>query len=246
MRKGKLSADNYRGVRLPLTLGTLVAAAGTAGAFVVAALHHVDQAGWSVLVGSLLVFAAGVLDDLASGGPRGLRGHLRALAEPRVTTGLLKLFVVTAASIVVVVSLPRRETAAEVAGVVAIAACANLWNGLDVRPGRALKAFLPVAAAALVSGVALGLIPTLPGVLVGAAVALPLDVREKAMLGDGGANLLGFSAGLGLYVAMPRLGVVALAAVAVALNVVAETFTLSRLIERMPPFAWLDRLGRRH
>jgi hypothetical protein len=32
---------------------------------------------------------------------------------------------------------------------------------------------------------------------------LPFDLRESAMLGDGGANLLGFAAGIALYGALP-------------------------------------------
>ncbi len=245
MSERRFSAENYRGAKLSLWLGALVAASGVAGSVVVAAFGHVDPAGWRVLLGSLLVFAAGVVDDLVPAGPRGLHGHLRELAKLHMTTGILKAFVIAAASLVVVVSLPHRKAGVEIAGIVAIAACANLWNGLDVRPGRALKAFLSVGAAVLVSGVSLGLVPVLPGVLVGAVLAMPLDLGERAMLGDGGANLLGFAAGLGLYVALPRLGVVALAAVAVGLNVLAETVTLSRLIERVPPLRWIDGLGRR-
>lgn len=245
MRWGRLSADNHRGVRLPVSLGALVAATGVAGAVAVAAIRHVDPGGWRVAGGSLLVFAAGVVDDLVPDGPRGLRGHLRALAQLHVTTGILKLFVVLAVSVVVVVSLPRRGLLVELAGIAAIAACANLWNGLDVRPGRALKAFLPVAVAAIASGVALRLAPTLPGVLAGAVVALPLDLGERAMLGDGGSNLLGFTAGLGLYLALPPWAVAVVAVLAVGLNVAAETVTLSGLIERTPPLRWIDRLGRR-
>lgn len=244
MRLGRLSASNYRGAELPLSLGAMTALAGVAGSVALAASLHVESEGWRVVGGSLLVFAAGMVDDLSPEGPRGLRSHLKALAQLRVTTGILKLFVVAAVSLVVVVSLPRRGLGVEVAGIAAIAACANLWNGLDVRPGRALKAFLPVAVSALVFGISLRLMPTLPGVLIAAVVALPLDLRERAMLGDGGANLLGFTAGLGLYLVVPNWAVVVVAVLGVALNVAAETVSLSQLIERTPPLAWIDRLGR--
>ncbi len=231
-------------MELPLSLGAMTALAGVAGSVALAAFLHVEPGGWRVVGGSLLVFAAGVVDDLSPQGPRGLRGHLKALAQLRVTTGILKVFVVVAVSLVLVVSLPRRGLGVEIAGIAAIAACANLWNGLDVRPGRALKAFLPVAVSVLVFGVSLRLMPTLPGVLMAAAVALPLDLRERAMLGDGGSNLLGFTAGLGLYLLVPSWAVVVVAVLGVALNVAAETVSLSLLIERTPPLAWIDRLGR--
>jgi len=71
-----------------------------------------------------------------------------------------------------------------------------------------------------------------------------LDLRERAMLGDCGSNLLGFGAGLWLYVASSDVGVIALAVTAVSLNMVAETITLSRSIDSIPPLRWVDALGR--
>ncbi len=83
-----------------------------------------------------------------------------------------------------------------------------------MRPGRAIK-FGLVASLGLV-GVDLALLPTLPGVVLGSAAGLWFDLHERAMLGDGGANLLGFTVGLGLYLVLPDPGVVVAAAVAVA------------------------------
>ena len=90
----------------------------------------------------------------------------------------------------------------------------------------------------------LALLPTLPGVVLGSAVGLWFDLHERAMLGDGGANLLGFTMGLGLYLVLPDPGVVLAAAAAVAINVIAETATLSRVIDVVPPLRWFDGLGR--
>ena len=64
------------------------------------------------------------------------------------------------------------------------------------------------------------------------------------MLGDGGSNLLGFTAGLGLYIVLPLPWVWVAAGVAVTLNVLAETVTLSRVIDTLAPLRWFDRLGR--
>jgi hypothetical protein len=65
------------------------------------------------------------------------------------------------------------------------------------------------------------------------------------MLGDTGSNPLGLVSGLGLAVILPTWGVLLAAGVAVALQVAAETVTISRLIEAVPPLRWFDRLGRR-
>jgi hypothetical protein len=161
-----------------------------------------------------------------------------------VTTGLVKAFVAVGAAAIVVALEPPRPTWVRVAGVVLIAGATNVWNGLDVRPGRALKAFVPAALPFLLVG-NVWLAPVVLGVFVGALAALPVDLRERGMLGDAGANLLGFAAGLGLYLVLPGWGVAAAAGVAVGLNVLAETVTLSRAIDAAPPLRWLDRLGRR-
>ena len=234
---------NHRGRSLPVTLGAAVAGAGALGSAVVFATLDVPRDGVAVTIACALVFAAGFVDDLSSGGPRGIRSHLRELLRLHVTTGIVKLLVVTASAIVITASLPGRGSAT-IAGVVLMAAGANLWNGLDVRPGRALKAFLPVAVAVIVAGPALELVPPLPGVAAGAALVLPADLRERAVLGDGGSNLVGFVAGLGLYLILPTWGAWLGAAFAVALNVLAETVTLSRAIDAIPPIRWYDALGR--
>jgi hypothetical protein len=64
------------------------------------------------------------------------------------------------------------------------------------------------------------------------------------MLGDAGSNPLGFAAGLSLYLLLPSGWVPAAAALAVGLNLLAETLTLSRAIAAVPPLRLLDRLGR--
>ena len=243
-------AQNYRGEQLPAVLGLVAIAPGAiVGLFAGLAIvtgqgRSLDAAAWISLGGSLLVFGSGLMDDLMPSGPRGLRAHLRSVASGHVTTGILKLVVIAGSSVVVVAAQPVHPGATRLAGVVLLAACANLWNGLDVRPGRALKYFVLAAGAVLVAGVPLRLAPSLPGVLLGAIIALPADLRERAMLGDGGSNLLGFTAGLGLYLVLATPWVWVAAAVAVTLNVLADTVTLSRLIDTVGPLRWFDRLGR--
>jgi hypothetical protein len=202
----------------------------------------VTRAGWGALVATLLVFAAGLVDDLAPAGPRGLRNHLRSLMTGRASTGIVKLIVIVAAAVVSIALQPRGSGWTRVAGVILVSACANVWNGLDVRPGRAIK-FGLVALLGLVRA-DLAVLPTLPGVAIGSAAALWFDLNERAMLGDGGANLLGFTIGLGLYVVLPARGVVLAAIVAVAINAIAETTTLSRVIGSVAPLHWFDGLGR--
>jgi hypothetical protein len=239
----RLRVANHRGVRVPATLGLALGGFAAVSVAAVALLDRVDRAGWIATAALALVLAAGLVDDLLPSGPRGLREHLRALATGRVSTGIVKLVVVAGAAAVTVAAVPGRTGLARVAGALLIAASANVCNGLDVRPGRAIKFFLPVGLAVLATPWPAQ--PFLPGVALGALLLLPWDAGERAMLGDAGANLLGFTAGLGLFHLVHGWALVAAALVAVALNVLADTVTLTRMIEIVPPLRWYDAKGRR-
>ena len=80
---------------------------------------------------------------------------------------------------------------------------------------------------------------------IGATLALlPLDLGERGMLGDAGANFLGYVVGAGLLAALPVWGLGVALALVLALHAAAETVTLSRLIRAATPLRWLDDLGR--
>jgi len=239
----RLRVANHRGVEIPAILGLALGGFAAASVTAMALLDRVDRAGWIATAALALVLAAGLVDDLTPSGPRGLRDHLRALSTGRVSTGIVKLVVVAGAAAVTVVAVPGRTGPARVAGVLLIAASANVWNGLDVRPGRSIKFFLPVAVVVLAGPWPAQ--PFLPGVALGALLLLPWDAGERAMLGDAGANLLGFTAGLGLFHFVHGWALVAAASVAVALNILADTVTLTRLIEMVRPLRWYDSMGRR-
>jgi UDP-N-acetylmuramyl pentapeptide phosphotransferase/UDP-N-acetylglucosamine-1-phosphate transferase len=241
----RLTVTNHRGRRVPAALGIAVAAASVgaqlvAGIVALPAGTELGRDTWALLIASVVVFAAGLLDDLRPGGPRGLRGHGRALLRLRPTTGLVKALAGVAGAILVVVAVGGRPFWTMAAGVLLIAGAANMWNGLDVAPGRAGKLFLLGAAPLLFFTP-----PTLLVRLFGAeAAALWPDLRERGMLGDAGSNLLGFVLGAGLYMELSPLGVAIAAAAAVGLNLLAETVTLSRVVDAVPPLRWLDRAGR--
>ncbi len=244
MRWGRLLVENHRGVLVPRILGIALALDAVIWTVAYAIVAETGTAGWGALAGLLLVFVAGLVDDLGPEGPRGIRNHLRSAARGRMTTGLLKVLVILGSAALVVALLPQRKASVAIAGVVLLAGCANVWNGLDVAPGRCLKAFL-VPAVAFVAWGTIADAPALVGLLIGAVLVLPFDLRESAMLGDGGANMLGFAAGIGLLEILSDGWVLVAACVVVLLNVLAETTSFSRVIERTPPLRWVDALGRR-
>ena len=197
-------------------------------------------ADWALLV-MLLV---GLLDDRRGGTDRGFRSHLTSLARLRPTTGALKLIVGGALAVWLALLLGGGIVRV-VASVILIALATNLVNALDVRPGRALKFSVPFLAVGwiVLAGDPLSI---LMATAVGAGLGiLPFDLSERGMLGDAGSNPLGMLSGLGLAVILPTWGVVVAATLALALQVAAETVTISRLVDATPPLRWFDRLGRR-
>ena len=72
----------------------------------------------------------------------------------------------------------------------------------------------------------------------------PLDERERAMLGDTGANVLGAMAGLWLVLSLDATGEWIALAIMLALNVYGELHSISTAVERIAPLRALDLLGR--
>jgi UDP-GlcNAc:undecaprenyl-phosphate GlcNAc-1-phosphate transferase len=244
------SAINHRGQRVPVVLGL----ATGAGLFVgVLAVVGVDagqrrlipsaRETLQILAAVLLVFAGGLLDDLYPYGLHGLVRHLSQLARGRVTSGIIKMG--TAVLAAAAVALATHQHGLRLAlGIPFVAGAANLWNLLDVVPGRALKWFLPAAVAVLALAPTNGFGLFASAALGGAVIALLFDLAETAMLGDSGAYVLGFVAGAGLLVRLPTVGVMIGLALVVAFHVLAETVTLTRMIRATTPLRWVDDLGR--
>ena len=241
----RLTVTNHRGRPVPATLGVVVFAAAVVAQAITGLVSliggtELGHDTWALMAGATLVFAAGLLDDLRPGGPRGLLAHGREVLRLHVTTGLLKAAAGVLGAVLVVATVHGRSIWVMAAGVVLIAGAANFWNGLDVVPGRAGKAFVLASVPMLFFAP-----PSLLARLFGAEVAaLWPDLRERGMLGDSGSNLLGFVAGAAAYSELSALGVTIAAVVAVGLNLLAETVTLSRAVDAVAPLRWLDRAGR--
>jgi UDP-N-acetylmuramyl pentapeptide phosphotransferase/UDP-N-acetylglucosamine-1-phosphate transferase len=235
--------ENRRGRAIPATLGWAVAIGAAGIALVV--VRQIDAEGVrdsqaGEVLGAAIVFLAGVVDDGFGGAERGLRGHLRAVLAGRLTTGSVKLAAAVLAAAITIAWTPREHLWANLLALIAIAGCTNVWNGLDVAPGRALKGFLVVALVLLVVDLKAFLL-----VCTGAACAtLAPDLRERGMLGDSGANLLGFLAGAEIVRRLPEIWLLPAALVVIGLNVLAETVTFTRTVDAIPPLRWFDRLGR--
>lgn len=225
---------NFRGRSVTLAAGPAAAVGTLAGALAGASW----PAARAVVLAVVPAAAAGLYDDLAGSRDfRGLRGHLGALRRGEVTTGAVKVVGVGAGALTAAVALHGARPDAVVAAAL-VAGTANVVNLLDLRPGRAAKAMLLAGVPAAALGAA-----GADGALGATAALLPADLRERAMLGDTGANALGAALGVGLA-ARPRPVRMALLVAVVALTLASERVSFSAVIDRTPLLARLDRLGR--
>jgi UDP-N-acetylmuramyl pentapeptide phosphotransferase/UDP-N-acetylglucosamine-1-phosphate transferase len=237
---------NYAGRPVTLLGGPALAASATASA-VLGAPPGTRAA--AALVGTVAGVVGGY-DDLAGARPeqvrdKGLAGHLAALRAGRVSAGAVKVAGIGAATAASAV-LTRRGTGrgALVDGVLTtglVAGTANLLNLLDLRPGRAGKVGALAAAAGL-GGPAGSLVA---GPLGATVATLPADLGERVMLGDAGANSLGALLGLRLASIPGRAPRAGLLAAVVALTLISEKVSFTKVIEATPGLRELDRLGRR-
>jgi UDP-GlcNAc:undecaprenyl-phosphate/decaprenyl-phosphate GlcNAc-1-phosphate transferase len=190
----------------------------------------------------------GFLDDSLGRGeavatPRGWRGHWAALRAGSLSTGAIKAIGALALA-AYVVSGRGLEEWRYIADVMLLILTTNLFNLLDLRPGRAEKAL-----ALLGAGLCLGAWTLEPlellGIFVGPVlVGAWLTLGEKAMLGDTGSNLIGAIAGVWLLTALGAdARLIALGAV-LALTIYGEIRSISATIDSVPPLRWLDSLGR--
>ena len=149
---------NFHGSTVSLRGGVAMAGASVASAAVASALSDQPRAALGGVVASLGGGLAGYIDDVDQGAhdggkvAKGLKGHLGALAHGQVTTGVIKIAGIGASALAASALVGSKATsvgakAADlVLNTVLIAGTANLANLLDLRPGRALKATVLVAA----------------------------------------------------------------------------------------------------
>jgi UDP-N-acetylmuramyl pentapeptide phosphotransferase/UDP-N-acetylglucosamine-1-phosphate transferase len=184
----------------------------------------------------------GLVDDTLAGEPRGWRGHGAAVLRGQLSSGALKaagsLGLALYAMGYVGLSTGRWLLASAV-----VVLATNVFNLLDLRPGRASKVFVLLGV-----GLTLGAMSVRPlwalGLFVGPAlVAGVYDLRERAMLGDTGANLLGALAGLWLVLTLSELGQAIALVVLAWITVYGELRSISKLVERVPLLRGLDSWG---
>jgi UDP-GlcNAc:undecaprenyl-phosphate GlcNAc-1-phosphate transferase len=240
---------NYRKLSVVFPFGVLSLAAALIALIPLALMQRLEVAEvfhpetLFVIVYALGVGFLGLVDDTLGGEPRGWRGHGTAALRLQFSTGTLK----AAGSLglaLYATSYAGLSTARWLLASAVLVLATNAFNLLDLRPGRATKVFVLLGAGLTIGAVSVRPLWTL-GIFVGPAlIAGVYDLRERAMLGDTGANLLGALAGLWLVLTLSELGLAIALAILVVITVYGELRSITKLVERVPLLRELDSWGR--
>lgn len=239
---------SFQGTPVSLRAGFAAASALGSGLVAILPAPPVRAALMMTAAGSFAGWLDDQYEDKFSTQGKGLAGHLRALREGKITSGVVKIAVIgagaTAGSIRLLSAqkIGKKSLGEFLANALLLAGTANLINLFDLRPGRALKVVTLLALPGLrLPGSASGIAGAL---LTASALSLPADLRGETMLGDLGANALGGALGvlLALPVSFPqklfRAGCVT------SLIMLSEKISFSRCIEKNALLSALDNWGR--
>jgi UDP-GlcNAc:undecaprenyl-phosphate GlcNAc-1-phosphate transferase len=245
---------NHRGRLQPFPLGALILAAALVALVPLALVQQLGSGevfhAETMLISlyALGVIALGLLDDMlgtrpGEPSPRGWRGHGTAVMRGELSTGALKA-VGSLGLALFVTSFQGLSDGRWLLASAVLVLATHLFNLLDLRPGRATKALVILGA-----GLLIGSQDTRPlwslGLFAGPAlVAGAYDLRERGMLGDSGASLLGALAGLWMVLTLSGTGQAVALVLLAALTIYGELRSISELIERTGALRRLDSWGR--
>ena len=258
-------STNYRDAPLPFPTGMAIPVAAMLALVPLALIQELGDVtvfrpgAYPAVTYVLGVALLGLIDDFVGSGllsglrlerpgeeppaPRGWRGHGREILGGGFSTGAAK----AAGSLglaLFALSGQHRSTTDYLVGVGVLVLATNLFNLLDLRPGRSAKVLILLGAALSLGAWDAGGLWTV-GLFVGPILVLvPFDLRERGMLGDTGSNAIGAVAGLWLVATLSTTGQAIALAVMAVVTVYGEFRSISALIERTPGLRQLDSLGR--
>jgi len=244
-----MERENYRGVRLPVPLGVAIVPVALIALIPIALLARLTTidifpADLSIVIAFIPgVALLGLVDDVMAGESRGLRGHLAAATKGQFSSGILKAAGTLGLALLVASSVPGSDADFFLAAGILVLAT-NAFNLLDLRPGRSVKT-LVLLGIGLTASTQLTEPAAALGIFLGPVlVAGFYDLREKAMLGDAGSNVIGALAGVWLVLTLePSEQLIAFGVLAL-INLYGEFRSISTVIEKLPVLRQIDSLGR--
>jgi UDP-N-acetylmuramyl pentapeptide phosphotransferase/UDP-N-acetylglucosamine-1-phosphate transferase len=251
MRSAGFARENYRGAKVAFPAGVAIPVAALIALVPLSLVAELADAtvfrpeantAVTYVIGVALL---GLLDDLlGSDAPaRGWRGHARATATGNLSTGAIKAIGSLGLALYALLGFGA-NTGEYLLAVGVLVLATNLFNLLDLRPGRSAKALVLLGVALSIGAMDAGPLWTVGLFLGPILVLLPLDLREVGMLGDTGSNAIGAVAGLWLVLTLSVTGQAIALAVMAAVTIYGEFRSIASLIDRTPGLRHLDSLGR--
>jgi len=235
---------NYSGDYIPAAAGLIFFIISPFVAFVYLLLFNNarDALIFFVMVASFAFL--GFIDDVwGSREVGGLAGHFKVLLfKKELNTGALKALGGFVVSLLAALAFDFSWWAFVYALVIAMSA--NSINLLDLRPGRAGKGFILIAAFLLMPGWEQENLVFLIALLGGLFVYLNTDLKARAMLGDSGSNSLGAVLGITAMWVLDKPALLIYLLVLAAFHLLSERYSVTKIISGNRLLNYLDRLGR--
>lgn len=237
--------ENFKSDKIPTAMGLvfIFVQVITMGTFEII-YEFVDGFNLIYLLGFVFIGIIGLLDDLIGDKKvKGLRGHIKSFFNGKLTTGAIKAFLGLFISFVI--SSYITSTFVDfVINALLIGLFTNFINLFDLRPGRATKTFIVISMLFLISSSKTYndyIVYSMYGLLI---PYILLDLKAEIMMGDTGANVLGFT--LGIYAAInfeivPRIIILC---ILILIHFMAEKVSFSKVIENNKILKYLDNIGR--
>lgn len=242
----RLTAANYMGQHIPTAMGSFIWLIVVLSYFLntILGTYSSSEFGPYVVVLSVITFIGWLDDTIGDRDVKGLRGHWRTWRQQGVfTTGALKLWGTGMMALWMCSHIsPTLPLAILHGGLIML--MTNTMNLLDLRPGRMLKVVLIFILLIVLSTTFVDYIPWLLPIIIAVVLVFRKELRGELMLGDTGANLLGFAIGVTLCVATPIWLQVITVILTALLHWLTERHSLTHIIAKHKWLHWFDHLGR--
>lgn len=251
LRNSNVLCENYKSDMIPTSVGIVFIFAQVITMGILQVLSQLQifsqlDSGFNFvyLLGFVFMGLLGLLDDLIGDSKtKGLKGHIKAFFNGILTTGAIKAFLGFFISLVVssYISISIKDF---VINSLIIGLFTNLINIFDLRPGRATKIFIILSIIFIITSPIRNykyILYSFFGILL---PYLSLDFKAKAMMGDAGSNVLGFT--LGLYAAISYSFTIRciILLILLIIHILAENVSFSKVIENNRVLKFLDEIGR--
>jgi UDP-GlcNAc:undecaprenyl-phosphate/decaprenyl-phosphate GlcNAc-1-phosphate transferase len=259
LRDGGFMRDNYRGAELPFPIGVAIPVAALVALIPLSLVQELGDTdvfkpgAYPAVTYVVGVSLLGLLDDFVGSGifgrrqdaasPRGWRGHFGAIFSGGFSTGAAKALGSLGLALFAL-SGQGRSVGEYLLGAGVLVLATNLFNLLDLRPGRSIKVLAILGAALTIGSLDADGLWTVGLFLGPILVLLPLDLRERGMLGDTGSNAIGAVAGIWLIATLDTTGQAVALGVMALVTAYGEFRSISAVVERTPGLRHLDSLGR--